>query len=96
MTHKMTQVTGKNRAAHFAKTGGSWSGQGEPLDGYQMRYIYFLNPEARARPVCKEIPYAEIERRGAGMYRGIARGKQAMAEAPSAQRRGSGDRHAPN
>ena len=96
VTHKMTQVTGKNRAAHFAKTGGSWSGQGVPLDGYQMRYIYFLNSEARARLACKEIPYAEIERRGAGMYRGIARGKQAMAEAPSAQRRGSGDRHATN
>ncbi|WFU42585.1 hypothetical protein QA640_09025 [Bradyrhizobium sp. CB82] len=96
VTHKMTQVTGKNRAAHFAKTGGSWSGQGMPLDGYQMRYIYFLNPDARARLACKEIPYAEIERRGASMYRGIARGKQAMAEAPSAQRRGSGDRHAPN
>jgi hypothetical protein len=60
-----------------------------------MRYIYFLKPESRARLVCKEIPYAEIERRGAGMYRGIARGKQAMAEVPSAQRRCSGDRHAP-
>lgn len=95
VTHKMTQVTGKNRAAHFAKTGGSWSGQGVPLDGYQMRYIYFLNPDARARLACKEIPYAEIERRGAGMYRGIARGKQALAEAPLVQRRGSGDRHAP-
>jgi hypothetical protein len=45
---------------------------------------------------CKEIPYAEIERRGAGMYREIAHGKQAMAEIPSAQRRGSGDRHAPS
>jgi hypothetical protein len=42
-----------------------------PLDGYQMRYIYFLNPDARARLACKEIPYAEIERRGAGMYRGL-------------------------
>jgi hypothetical protein len=57
VTHKMTQVTGKNRAAHFAKTGGSWSGQGVPLDGCQMRYIYFLNPKARAtnwqrNPVC--------------------------------------------
>jgi hypothetical protein len=41
---------------------------------------------------CKEIPYSEIERRGAGMYRGIARGKQAMAGAPSGQRRGSRDR----
>jgi hypothetical protein len=95
VTHKMTQVTGKNRAAHFAKTGGSWCGQGEPLDGYQMRYIYFLKPEARARLACKEIPYAEIERRGAGMYRGIARGKQAMADHQSEQRRGSGDCHAP-
>ncbi|MEH2507148.1 hypothetical protein V1290_005959 [Bradyrhizobium sp. AZCC 1578] len=57
VTHKMTQVTGKNRAAHFAKTGGSWAGQGMPLDGYQMRYIYFLNSEARAarlqrNPIC--------------------------------------------
>ncbi|WP_063791626.1 hypothetical protein [Bradyrhizobium valentinum] len=95
VTHKMTQVTGKNRAAHFAKTGGSWSGQGVPLDGYQMRYIYFLKPAARARLTCPEIPYSEIERRGARMYRGIARGKQAMAEAPSAQRRGSSDHHAP-
>ncbi|KRR17817.1 hypothetical protein CQ14_37640 [Bradyrhizobium lablabi] len=94
VTHKMTQVTGKNRADHFARTGGSWSGQGVPLDGYQMRYIYFL-AAARVRLVPKEIPYAEIERRGAGMYRGIARGKQAMAGVPSAQRRGSGDRHAP-
>ncbi|MGF6425921.1 MULTISPECIES: hypothetical protein [Bradyrhizobium] len=91
----MTPVTGKNCAAHFAKTGGSWSGQGVPLDGYQMRYIYFLNPGARARLVPKEIPYAEIERRGAGMYRGIARGKQAMTDHQPEQRRGSGDHHAP-
>jgi hypothetical protein len=55
----------------------------------------FPQPEARARLVGREIPYAEMERRGAGMYRGIARGKQAMADPQSAQRRGSGDRHAP-
>ncbi|MHC2534201.1 Mom family adenine methylcarbamoylation protein [Bradyrhizobium diazoefficiens] len=96
VTHKMTQVTGKNRAAHFAKTGGSWSGQGVPLDGYQMRYIYFLDPAARERLMPKEIEYSEIERRGAGMYRGIARGKQAMTEAPSEQRRRSTDPHAPD
>ena len=46
-----------------------------PLDGYQMRYIYFLSPSARVRLACKEIAYAEIMRRGAGMYRGNARGK---------------------
>jgi hypothetical protein len=59
-----------------------WSGQGVPLDGYQMRYIYFLNPSACERLVPKEVPPSEIERRGAGMYRGIARRKQAMAETP--------------
>jgi hypothetical protein len=47
-----------------------------------MRYIYFLNPSACERLVPKEVPCSEIERRGAGMYRGIARGKQAMAETP--------------
>jgi hypothetical protein len=49
VTHKMTQVTGRGRFDHFARNGGSWSGEGEPLSGYQMRYIYFLNPAARAR-----------------------------------------------
>ncbi|WP_334475819.1 Mom family adenine methylcarbamoylation protein [Bradyrhizobium sp. AZCC 1699] len=48
VAHKMTQVTEKIRAKHFGKTGCSWTGQGDPLDGYQMRYIYFLNPDARA------------------------------------------------
>jgi hypothetical protein len=93
--HKMTQVTGKNRFDHFARTGGTWSGEGEPLEGFQLRYMYFLNPAARERLTCAEIPYSEIERRGAGMYRGVARGKQAMADYPSAQRRCSADHHAP-
>nr|WP_271519410.1 hypothetical protein [Bradyrhizobium sp. CCBAU 53380] len=31
LTHKMTQMTGKNRADHFARTGGSWSVQGHTL-----------------------------------------------------------------
>jgi hypothetical protein len=61
-----------------------------------MRYICFLSPSACERLVPKEVPYSEIERRGAGMYREIARGKQAMAETSSAQRRGSGHRHAPS
>ncbi|WLA75056.1 hypothetical protein QIH77_07615 [Bradyrhizobium diazoefficiens] len=95
VVHKMAQVTGKNRADHFARNGGRWSGEGTPLAGYQLRYIYFLDPAARARLTCPEIPYSEIERRGAGMYRGIARGKQAMAGAPSEQRRRSTDPHAP-
>ncbi|WP_187399198.1 hypothetical protein [Bradyrhizobium paxllaeri] len=94
VTHKMTQVTGANRAAHFAKTGSSWSGQGEPLDGYEMRYIYFLNPSARAarlqrNPICGDR---------AARRRHVSRNCAWQAgdgRDPPAQRRGSGDHHAP-
>jgi hypothetical protein len=42
----------------------------KPLPGFQLRYIYFLNPEARQRLTCPVIPFSEITRRGAGMYLG--------------------------
>ena len=79
--HKMSQVTGGNRLQHFAATGGKWSGIGTPLEGHTLRYIYFLNPAARARLNAEELPYSAIEARGASMYRGV-RGKQAMAGTP--------------
>jgi hypothetical protein len=78
ISHKMSQVTGGDRLQHFAATGGRWSGLGTPLPGHTLRYIYFLNPAARARLVGAELPYGAIEARGASMYRGV-RGKQAMA-----------------
>lgn len=68
----------------------------KPMVGFQLRYIYFLDPTARARLTCPEIPFSQIEALGASMYLGKARGKQAMAEVPSVQRRGSGDPHAPD
>jgi hypothetical protein len=42
--------------------------------GYMVRYIYFLDPSYRARLTVPELPYSEIERRGAGMYKGHKRG----------------------
>lgn len=42
----------------------------KPLPGFQLRYIYFLNPESRTRLTCPVIPFSEIDRRGAGMYLG--------------------------
>jgi hypothetical protein len=66
-----------------------------PMPGFQMRYIFFLNQAARERLTVPEIPFSRIDEIGAGMYRGVARGKQAMA-GPPVQRRGSGDLHAPN
>lgn len=70
----------------------------EPIEGYQLRYIYFLNREARDRLTVPVLPFSKIAELGAGMYRGekILRAKQAMAEDPSAQRQGGTDPHAPS
>lgn len=40
------------------------------VNGFQLRYIYFLNPSARERLTVPILPFSEIQRRGAGMYRG--------------------------
>ena len=42
----------------------------KPLPGFQLRYIYFLNPSARSRLTVPILPFSEIDRRGAGMYLG--------------------------
>jgi hypothetical protein len=48
----------------------------ERLKGFQLRYIYFLNPEARQRLTVPILPFSSIDEMGAGMYKGIRRGKQ--------------------
>ncbi len=50
-----------------------------PLDGYQLRYIYFIDPTYRARLAVPELPYSEIDRIGAGMYRGEKRNQAGEA-----------------
>jgi hypothetical protein len=83
--HKMTLESGPNRArpelggrSYYDITGGRYDLKayvratgGEVLPGFQLRYIYFLNPDARSRLAVPEIPYSEIARRGASMYRGV-------------------------
>lgn len=46
---------------------------GEPKEGNQLRYIYFIDPTCRERLTVPILPFSEIERRGAGMYRGKPR-----------------------
>jgi hypothetical protein len=43
---------------------------GEILTGYQLRYIYFLDPKYRKRLTVPEIPFSKIDEMGAGMYKG--------------------------
>jgi len=63
--------------------GESWKGYAARvgavrLPGFQLRYIYFLDPTAKDRLTVPILPFSEIEKRGAGMYKGIKRDKQAI------------------
>ena len=61
-------------------TGGAYSEKkyceitgAKPIEGYQLRYIYFIDPEYRKRLTVLEIPYSKIQEIGAGMYKGEKR-----------------------
>lgn len=54
-----------------------------PLTGYQLRYIYFLDPTYRDRLTVPILPYSEISRRGAGMYRGEPRAEGVDSDTPA-------------
>jgi len=56
-----------------------------PIPGFQLRYVYFLDPTARARLTVPILPFSEIERRGAGMYRGESRAASIDGDAPGLQ-----------
>ena len=40
------------------------------LEGWQLRYVYFIDPSCRVRLTVPEIPFSKIDELGAGMYRG--------------------------
>ena len=42
----------------------------ERLQGFQLRYVYFLNPAARQRLTVPILPFSKIDEMGAGMYKG--------------------------
>lgn len=62
--------------AHCATTGGSagmskWRDAGaSPLTGFQLRYVYFVDPTARERLTVPVLPFSAIDAAGARMYRG--------------------------
>ena len=70
------------------QSAGYWKKNGaRPLPGFQLRYIYFLNPAARLRLTVPVLPFSEIQRRGAGMYKGqpIQRGESIDNDASGLQ-----------
>ena len=64
------------KGAHAQQAGGGASMKiykdagWEPIPGFQLRYIYFLNPAARERLTVPVLPFSKIGEMGAGMYRG--------------------------
>lgn len=98
---KIVNSTTVTKSAHIKKTGASsmkpFKEAGyKPKAGFQLRYVYFLNPEARQRLTVPTLPFSKIDEVGAGMYKGKARAKQAITDDQSAERQGSTDPHAPN
>jgi hypothetical protein len=53
----------------------------KPLSGFQLRYVYFLNPKAKERLTVPIIPFSKIDEMGASMYKGISikRGTKAIS-----------------
>jgi hypothetical protein len=75
-----------SKGSHILKTGGAKRPEGATtLPGFQMRYIYFINPAARERLTVPILPFSKIEEMGASMYRGekITRAKGQATECPS-------------
>lgn len=62
------------KGCHILAGGGAKIPQGaKPLPGFQLRYIYFLNPAARERLTVPVLPFSRIAEMGASMYRGERR-----------------------
>ena len=76
-------LPGGGNATYWKKNGA------QPLAGFQLRYVYFLNPEARPRLKVKEIPFSEIKALGANMYKGSRGGNIEVDVADSQSEKGS-------
>ncbi len=62
----------------------------KPLQGYQLRYIYFIDPTARQRLTVPVLPFSEIDKKGAGMYLGKPRVRSADGGTSVAHTEGGG------
>jgi len=82
--------TTTTKGKHILETGASSMKQykeagWQPLKGFQLRYIYFIDPTARERLTVPIIPFSEIQRRGAGMYLGKPRVRSVDSDTTGSQ-----------
>ena len=83
--HKMTLENNPNSKrpelggkSYYEITGGKYDFKkyievtgGKVLQGFQLRYIYFIDKKYRAKLKVPEIPFSQISEMGAGMYKGV-------------------------
>lgn len=56
-----------------------------PIPGFQLRYLYFIDPSCRERLTVPVLPFSEIAARGAGMYLGERRAEGVASDTPGFQ-----------
>ena len=59
------RIGGRYYSRHLIETG-----EAVLLDGYQLRYVYFIDPSWRSKLKVDVLPYTAIDEIGARMYRG--------------------------
>jgi hypothetical protein len=70
--------TTMTKGAHVAANNGAASTASitaagfKPIPGFQLRYLYLIDPTARARLTVPVLPFSAIDAAGARMYRGKA------------------------
>lgn len=80
---RTTMTKGKHILNSGASSMRAFAEQGwKPKAGFQLRYVYFLDPTARERLTVPILPFSEIDKRGAGMYRGQPRDRSRENAAP--------------
>ena len=82
--HKMTLESNPTKPrpelgglSYYDVTGGGYNFKkymayvgAEPLQGFQLRYLYFIDKKCRELLTVPEIPFSKIDELGAGMYKG--------------------------
>lgn len=64
-------VADKTLNDHPVRKSGWWKKNGaKPIEGFQLRYIYFLDKTAKDNLTVPILPFTDIDKMGAGMYKG--------------------------
>ena len=59
--------------------------KGDVIPGFQLRYVYFLHESAKQDLTVPILPFSEIDRQGAGMYKGVHRVRSVDSDISTSQ-----------